>query len=255
MSVLELAVGGGLALYTLAGSASWGYIFFRTGWPKIRAIGLEYKTGWSIIIGGAYSVIVVLGSAIITFSGIGNMLFAEAIFVSSAIISTLGIVILTIKRKLLGKNKLRVSVPKRAIAANIVAAKAFKKLPENSYIKVSKEGTNKISQLKEKIEPKPEIKPTSTSTPASVTAKFSQEISQTPAVAINKKDENKKLKEEKIKTFEKISKGGFFKFLGKKVQPKEIVKPNEINQKIESKNILYGSSKPKRHSHILFSYQ
>ena len=149
MPLIDLAVGVAIGLYILLGSTSWGYIFLRTGWPKVRSLELDSKTGASVIIGFIVITITIIISAIIGFLDIPLFTLPEIILLVTTVILSASGLVFTLKRKLSGNQKVRVSVPKRAIAANIAAKKAFEKVPETKYIKVSSEGIEKlrISQL------------------------------------------------------------------------------------------------------------
>jgi len=145
-------VEAGLGLYLILGSTSWGYMLMRIGWPNIRAIGIEYKSGWSIVFGLIFTSLVIISSYGASQLAITKMSLLELIALNSIIVFFAGMIIFTIKRKLLGGKHIKVSIPKRVVSANVVAKKAVEKLPKTSYIKVSKEGALKLSQLRHKLE-------------------------------------------------------------------------------------------------------
>lgn len=132
----NLILEGGLILYMAFGATSWGYILLRMGWPNIRSISIEYKSGWSLIFGLIFSAVVLGASLLGDFSGIATISLTELLVVNSIILAVVGIVILNIKRRFLsfGTKKVKVAVPKRVVSANIVARKAFKKVPKKNYI-------------------------------------------------------------------------------------------------------------------------
>ncbi|VVB99334.1 Uncharacterised protein [uncultured archaeon] len=125
----------GLGTYALLGASSIGYTFLRTGWPDIRQIGQEYKSGWSLLLGlGTGAVIIALSA------GAATVLQADfyeslplALATFSSIVPILGIVMLTFRRKLSVAKKVRIAVPKRAVTASIAAKMAMSMIPESAY--------------------------------------------------------------------------------------------------------------------------
>jgi len=150
----NLLFDAGLVLYILFGSTSWGYILLRMGWPNIRSLKIEYKSGWSIIFGLIFTGIIAAISLIIGFLNLAGMALLEIMLGVSVLIFFIAMGLFTAKRKLLGGKKVNVAVPKRAVTANIAAKKAVQKLPLNSYIKVSSEGAKKIHELTTKTSQK-----------------------------------------------------------------------------------------------------
>ena len=136
----SLILEGGLILYMALGATSWGYILLRMGWPNIRSISIEYKSGWSIIFGLIFSAAVLGASLFVDFSSIATISLTELILVNAIILGAVGTVILNIKRRFLsfGTKKVKVAVPKRVVSANIVAKKAFQKVPKKSYVTTPK---------------------------------------------------------------------------------------------------------------------
>ncbi len=154
MAFASILAGVGLSLYVLLGSATWGYILLRIGWPNIRSIDLEYKSGASIAIGAFVSIMVVLVSAAIAFLNLADLGFEQLILVNTILIFLIAIAILTVKRKFMSTRKVNVGVPKRVVSANIAAKKAMEKLPENSYTKVNSMSEEKAERLRERLEEK-----------------------------------------------------------------------------------------------------
>ncbi|MCR4335359.1 MAG: hypothetical protein NUV57_02370 [archaeon] len=152
MSLTGQILDGILSLYIILGSPTWGYILLRIGWPNIRSLEPEYKSGWSIIFGLIFSVLVLASSAIVFFLEITRMAFSEILLINSIIFMSAGIILFTLKRKFLGTKKVNVSVPKRIISANVVAKKAIEKLPEQSFVKTYTDRQHRISELKNKLE-------------------------------------------------------------------------------------------------------
>ena len=136
----NLILEGGLILYMALGATSWGYILLRMGWPNIRSVSIEYKSGWSIIFGIIFSAAVLGASLLGDFSGIATISLTELLVVNLIILAVVGTVVLNIKRRFLsfGTKKLKISVPKRVVSASIVAKKAFKKIPKKSYVTTPK---------------------------------------------------------------------------------------------------------------------
>jgi hypothetical protein len=64
-----------------------------------------------------------------------NITFMEMLFIAPICTIATGTTIFSIKRKYFGKNKVIVSVPKRAIVTNLIVKKAMEKVPEEDYIK------------------------------------------------------------------------------------------------------------------------
>src|SRR3989344_3104170 len=115
---------GGLILYMLFGSTSFGYIMLRAGWPNIRSIGIEYKSGVSIIFGIIFSVAAIGISFAAHYSNFSGLSFTELLLANTLILAGVSLVILTVKRKFLGSQKVKVSVPKRVVSANVLAKPA-----------------------------------------------------------------------------------------------------------------------------------
>ncbi|HZX20057.1 MAG TPA: hypothetical protein VFF13_03520 [archaeon] len=132
---------GGLILYMLFGSTSFGYIMLRAGWPNIRSIGIEYKSGVSIIFGIIFSVAAIGISFAAHYSNFSGLSFTELLLANTLILAGVSLVILTVKRKFLGSQKVKVSVPKRVVSANVLAKKAFEKVPEQNYVKTEPQKT------------------------------------------------------------------------------------------------------------------
>lgn len=141
-----------LAAYLLLGSISIGYMFLRTGWPKVRALELPYKTGWSAILGLIFAAVSVIGSlAIDAFFpaglGSGELLLVVA---AAAFIATMPL--LTVRRKFFSAKKVRVHVPKEVVGAKLVAAKAVDKLMfDRAFIDASGLQLDKISELRKAL--------------------------------------------------------------------------------------------------------
>ncbi len=135
---LSAAIEAGLAGYALLGSASLGYILLRSGWPGLRTISLEYKSGMSIVSGAVLSAgIIGLSYLPRIVSPVGLLLSpVEFMFINTSVASVSGAAIFTAKRHLsAGRKKLKISVPKRAVSASIVSKLAMEKMPQGSYVK------------------------------------------------------------------------------------------------------------------------
>lgn len=131
------ALEGGLGAYMLLGSSSIGYIMLRTGWPKFRLLETEYKTGWGIITGSLFAVSTI-GIAFAASIFLQNRIsLFEVLFIAPTCTVFSGLLIFSVKRRLIGGRKVKVSVPKRVVAASIIARKAFDKMPIGSFEKDS----------------------------------------------------------------------------------------------------------------------
>jgi hypothetical protein len=124
-----------LAAYVLIGGQSVGYLFLRSGWPKIRKLETETKTGWGIISGAGFTISTIAVATAVTLTFPNNITFMEMLFIAPICTIATGTIIFSIKRKYFGKNKVIVSVPKRALVANLIVKKAMEKIPEEDYIK------------------------------------------------------------------------------------------------------------------------
>src|SRR3989344_8553908 len=108
MGLIEIGLNGMLAFYVVAGSTSLGYVFLRLGWPDIRKLDKQYKTGWSIIIGLVFSAIVVIASLAFSLNPFYTFDFGEALVLNLAITFIAATLLLTIKRKFLVRNNMTV---------------------------------------------------------------------------------------------------------------------------------------------------
>jgi len=149
-TIIEL----GLIILMFFGSTSWGYIFLRIGWPNIRTLEIEYKSGASLIVGLIFSILTIGISLIAQALKLTELSLTELLLINTTIIFITGILIFTVKRKFLGSKNVKVSIPKRVISANVIAKKAMLQLPKNSYLKVNKQGEEKILELQQQREMK-----------------------------------------------------------------------------------------------------
>jgi len=147
-TIIEL----GLIILMFFGSASWGYIFLRIGWPNIRTLEIEYKSGASLIVGLIFSILTIGISLIAQALKLTELSLTELLLLNTTIIFITGILIFTFKRKFLGSKNVKVSIPKRVISANVIAKKAMLQLPKNSYLQVNKRGQEKILELQQQRE-------------------------------------------------------------------------------------------------------
>lgn len=139
----------GLIVYLALGSISLGYLFMRIGWPSIRKLDESYKTGWSIILGLAFSALTgVLGFAV----GFGYGLWIAPTIISIFFIVLIGI--LALKQKFPKKKKMKVAVPKEFIAAKRIAKNAVPAKTEPQILFKTKMDEQQKIQLKKFLENK-----------------------------------------------------------------------------------------------------
>ena len=153
MGLVEIALDGLLVFYILAGSAPLGYIFLRLGWPGIRALDRQYKAGWSIVIGVVFSAVVVFASLAFSFNPFFAIGFREALLLNLSMTFIAATALLTIKRKYLVRNKLKVSVPTTLVGTRMTAKKVVEQLEkEPGYIRAMKFEPEKLDALKRKLD-------------------------------------------------------------------------------------------------------
>lgn len=149
---LDLVLDFFLFLCFAGGSSSLGYLFLRSGWPKIRVLKKSYKKGWSVIFGAGFSVAVALVSAVFGFFGFFGFGFREFFFIFIALSFFISILALTGSRKFLKKQVVRVSVPGSYIHAKVVAAKARNRLELDPSLAIVDFKDKRIERLEQKIE-------------------------------------------------------------------------------------------------------
>ncbi|MFH1390933.1 MAG: hypothetical protein ABIH20_01335 [Candidatus Diapherotrites archaeon] len=202
MSLINQILDGVISLYLILGSSTWGYILLRIGWPNIRSLEPAYKKGWSIVFGIIFSMLVLVSSAIVFFLELTGMAFFKIVLLNSIIFLSAGIILFTLKRKFLGTKKVKVSVPKRVISANVVAKKAVKKLPEESYAPTYTDRQHRINELKDRLE---NIKPIQQAAPVPTAVKatpFMKKTIQSPLKDMKSTQPNMKPAEVSMKQFQ-----------------------------------------------------
>lgn len=162
---LDFAVDLLFAMGLVAGSTSAGYLILRMGWPKVRILGQEYKSGWSLILGVVFSVLVVAISFLSSALGILPMAVRQALFVSLIFSSLLAAVLLTVRRKFIAGQRIIVSIPKKVLGTRIVAGKAMEKIEaDRGFMRVERLEREKIESMRsalgrEKARERPGIGP------------------------------------------------------------------------------------------------
>lgn len=78
---IGLVLDAALVFYVFLGCASIGYVFFRAGFGKPKAIAHEYKLGWSILLGLTFSILVTFFSLGASIFRLANLGFGELLFV------------------------------------------------------------------------------------------------------------------------------------------------------------------------------
>ncbi len=136
---LSTIIEAGLAGYILLGASSLGYVMMRSGWPTVRTISMEYKSGLSILSGAAFSFGIVGIAFVPRFLKPIGLQFSvvDFLFTGAAVFSAAGIALFTARRLLAKGKKVRVVVPKRVVTANIVSRMAMEKVPEKLYTKTA----------------------------------------------------------------------------------------------------------------------
>ncbi|GEM_PF-3362780 len=135
--------------YFLLGSVSIGYLFLRSGWPGFRAKEASIKSGWSIIFGAVFALLVGIASFLADFFWQYPAGFENSILVNLIACAAITFLTLTLWRKFFsGKKRLRVVMPKDTMSANIAATKAVNKLAEENYFSSPALDAAKIEVIK-----------------------------------------------------------------------------------------------------------
>ncbi|MBI4052703.1 MAG: hypothetical protein HY394_01565 [Candidatus Diapherotrites archaeon] len=114
---VQMEILGILPAYAFAGSASIGYLFLRSGWPKVRSIDTSYKVGWAVLIGAGFSIAVSAVSFAAEFAG------AKETFIPVLAAAAIGThAFLSLRRKVVGPKKVDVVVTKKAFGSELIAS-------------------------------------------------------------------------------------------------------------------------------------
>lgn len=140
------------AILFVAGSSSLGYLVLRSGWPKIRILDSETKTGWSILTGVTLALLTILLSIIV-----GEISFANHFLLRMGIIGLLLTALLTISVRFalapfFSTRRVLVSVPAATIPAQLTADKLMDKVASDKIILPKKQNEEKITEIKAALE-------------------------------------------------------------------------------------------------------
>ena len=114
---VQMEILGILPAYAFVGSASLGYLFLRSGWPKVRSIDTSYKVGWAVLIGAGFSIAVSTVSFAAEFAG------AKETFIPVLAAAAIGThAFLSLRRKVVGPKKVDVVVTKKAFGSELIAS-------------------------------------------------------------------------------------------------------------------------------------
>lgn len=147
IQMMEIA----LSAYMLLGSTSIGYLLIRMGYPQFRTLETTYKTGWSIITGMIFVVTTIILGFLLSFLLNQRVTAFELFFIVPTCMIMSSIIAFNVKRYYVGSNRVKVSVPKRAVAASVVAKKAIEKLGPDAYIS-DREAAKSLQEIVNKID-------------------------------------------------------------------------------------------------------
>jgi hypothetical protein len=115
-----------LLLYVFFGSYATGYIYLRTGWPKIRTLEESYKIGWAIII-GVVNAIASIGIALLIQQLVSITLFS-ALLIAVAMLFTFATLLLTLRRKFIANKGVILRLPKEYVSTEFAKAELHEKV-------------------------------------------------------------------------------------------------------------------------------
>src|SRR3989344_2814867 len=153
MGLVEIFADGALTFYLIEGPTLLGYIFLRLGWPNVRALDRQYKAGWSIIIGLVFSAIVVIAALAFSLNPFFPFGFRESLMLNLSVTFIAATLLLTVKRKYLARNRMRVSVPSTLLGAKVTAEKVVEQLERDpGFIRSAGFGEGKLDALKRRLD-------------------------------------------------------------------------------------------------------
>ena len=140
------------AILLVAGSPSLGYLILRSGWPKVRILDDETKTGWSILTGTTLTLLTILVSIIMD-----EIPSVEHFLLRIGIVGLLltGAFVLAVRFVLapaLSTKRVLVSVPASTIPAQLTAEKLMEKVVSDQVILPKKQNEEKIEEIKAALE-------------------------------------------------------------------------------------------------------
>ena len=135
----------------MAGSSSLGYLFLRSGWPKIRVLAASYKKGWSFVFGASYFAVVAIIAAVLSLFPFFGLSFREFFFALLAVSFIFSVGALTLMRKFLRKQKVNVVVPGSVLSAKVAAAKAQGQLELDPGLVIVNAPKEQLDELKKML--------------------------------------------------------------------------------------------------------
>lgn len=116
------------------GGYSWGYLFLRYGWPKIRILDDPYKLGWSVILGTAFFTLVAVVLVVLTagnYWALSPFLLMGGLCVAGFPVAVL---LFYIYRQFFTPTKVMVSVSPEVAGAHDTANRLVEKMSEGQGI-------------------------------------------------------------------------------------------------------------------------
>ena len=141
-------------LYAVAGSSSLGYLFLRSGWPKIRVLAASYKKGWSFVFGASFFVVVAMIALVLSLSPFFGIGFREFFFALMAVSFVFSVGALTLMRKFFKKQKVNLVVPGLVLSAKVAAAKAQGRLELDPGLVIVNAPQEQLEELKKRLNEK-----------------------------------------------------------------------------------------------------
>jgi hypothetical protein len=140
-----------LSIAVMAGSRPLGEFFLRIGWPKVKSLDANYRTGWAVVIGALFAASTIINAAVFYFL-MPQRGYIEYLFLSLVIGIVSAVAATTAKRRLLGKKTVKVQLPKESLAAASASKKAVERLRnDRKFIKVAKMEKGKLERLHRKL--------------------------------------------------------------------------------------------------------
>ncbi|MFH1587109.1 MAG: hypothetical protein ABID38_04590 [Candidatus Diapherotrites archaeon] len=153
MGLAQIAIDILLAGYVFFSWTTIGYIFLRTGWPKIRVLPKEVRLGWALVITLALNITIIISSLLLAFL-LPFTSFRGYLLLNLIVFSFTGIAVLTARRKLFTGRTVSVSVPK-SVGEKITTAESGKTgKPRKGDIIISKKGMEKLDELSKSFDAK-----------------------------------------------------------------------------------------------------
>ena len=151
MGLASLAIDILLIGYVFFSWTTIGYVFLRTGWPKIRLLEKESRLGWALLLTVTLNLVMIISaflfSVLLPFAS-----FRTYLLMTLVAFSFIGMAVLTVKRKVSSRRRVTVSVPASVVGAKIASDNAMAKFAQRpGHIVVSAKGSSKIDELKKSL--------------------------------------------------------------------------------------------------------